>query len=233
MAKGEKRKAEKVKRVRLMKRHRDAILAAFGRAVDERFNAAARECFTGLVTDAMRKVFSGDELRAFNAAPEELAARLADTECCIYPQNEKTWDQVTVKVTPMKARKGCRIPYRFAVPRAVVDKADAHKRRLEQERDEAKVLAFRIVAACRTTADLREMWPDGERFWGPMAERLELEAGTSTCVGLVPAALDEHLPDALIAGRFRPLRPVTSAHLLHHLSQMERLNDVSRKLREV
>jgi hypothetical protein len=147
MAKGEKRKAEKVKRVRLMKRHRDAILAAFGRAVDERFNAAARECFTGLVTDAMRKVFSGDELRAFNAAPEELAARLADTECCIYPQNEKTWDQVTVKVTPMKARKGCRIPYRFAVPRAVVDKADAHKRRLEQERDEAKVLAFRIVAA--------------------------------------------------------------------------------------
>ena len=115
--------------------------------MDERFNAAARECFTGLVTDAMRKVFSGDELRAFNAAPEELAARLADTECCIYPQNEKTWDQVTVKVTPMKARKGCRIPYRFAVPRAVVDKADAHKRRLEQERDEAKVLAFRIVAA--------------------------------------------------------------------------------------
>ena len=76
MAKGEKRKAEKVKRVRLMKRHRDAILAAFGRAVDERFNAAARECFTGLVTDAMRKVFSGDELRAFNAAPEELAARI-------------------------------------------------------------------------------------------------------------------------------------------------------------
>lgn len=65
------------------------------------------------------------------------------------------------------------------------------------------MLAFRIVAACRTTADLREMWPDGERFWGPMAERLELEAGTSTCVGLVP------------------------------VSQVERLNDVSRKLREV
>ena len=31
MAKGEKRKAEKVKRVRLMKRHRDAIPASGGR----------------------------------------------------------------------------------------------------------------------------------------------------------------------------------------------------------
>ena len=59
------------------------------------------------------------------------------------------------------------------------------------------------TAAARPTADLREMWPDGERFWGPMAERLELEAGRMR--GLTPTfsyrAAFARLWDGIYAGR--------------------------------
>lgn len=175
---------EQKKKVVLLKRHKEALVNIFDGAVRESVQVKEQAFFEGFIDGLMLSMFSAADLNAFQLMHEDLcnaANGAVELRCCR--------DSGSYRVTHVRVPvNGKRYPRKINVSAKQYDKADQQMRMFVDERNQAHDLARQVIYSCRTTDDLRQLWPQGEQFWKPMVDRLEAESGVSKCSMLIPVS---------------------------------------------
>ena len=189
---------KKEKTIKLTQGHRATIRDTFNAEVDKRQATIKTDTMTPLVHEVLRKMFTSEQLEAYNAAPLALCG----------PGAGDPSERVYVYVRVMPDGKGFssanyllaydpkfRVPSQLDIPRKLFDRLWLVYKGLEDDSNRIKQACNTVVAACRTVADLKAQWPDGRAFWGELVQRLEDESGTSVSCSLIPVSQIKALND--------------------------------------